>query len=111
MDDAKQACAVEFVNYLSSAENQARLATELNLLPTRQSAYALPAVQDSRLISDFGVVIENATARPVIPEGGQIYADFGPNFQAAWTGDKTPQQALDDVAAAWETLVANRMAE
>lgn len=109
-DEAKQACAVEFVKYLSSAENQGRLATELNLLPTRQSAYALPDVQANRLIAEFGTVIENATARPVIPEGGQIYTDFGPNFQAAWTGDKTPQQALDDVAAAWETLVADRMA-
>jgi arabinogalactan oligomer/maltooligosaccharide transport system substrate-binding protein len=111
MDQAKQACAVEFVKYLSSAENQARLATELNLLPTRHSAYELPEVQESRLIADFGTVIENATARPVIPEGGQIYTDFGPNFQAAWTGDKSAQQALDDVAAAWETLVAGRLAQ
>ena len=111
MEEAKQDCAVEFVNYLSSAENQARLATELNLLPTRQSAYELPEVAESRLIADFGTVIENATARPVIPEGGQIYTDFGPNFQAAWTGDKSAEQALNDVAAAWETLVAGRLAQ
>lgn len=111
MDQSRQACAVEFARYLSSAENQGRLATELNLLPTRESAYALPAVQDSRLIADFQAVIENATARPVVPEGGAIYADFGPNFQAAWTGDKTPQQSLDDVAAAWETLLASRLAQ
>lgn len=111
MDEAKQACAVEFVRYLSSTENQGRLATELNLLPTRTSAYELPDVSGNALIADFGTVIENATARPVIPEGGQIYTEFGPNFQAAWTGDKDPQQALDDVAAAWETLVADRMAQ
>lgn len=111
MDQSRQACAVEFARYLSSAENQGRLATELNLLPTRESAYALPAVQDSRLIADFQAVIEAATARPVVPEGGAIYADFGPNFQAAWTGDKTPQQSLDDVAAAWETLLASRLAQ
>lgn len=111
MDEATQECAVAFVQYLNSAENQARLATELNLLPTRQSAYALPDVEASRLIADFGVVIENATARPVIPEGGQIYTEFGPNFQAAWSGEKTAQEALDDVAAAWETLVGDRMAQ
>jgi arabinogalactan oligomer/maltooligosaccharide transport system substrate-binding protein len=111
MEEAKQACAVEFVRYLSSAENQARLATELNLLPTRQSAYALPEVAESRLITEFGTVIENATARPVIPEGGQIYTDFGPAFQAAWTGDLSAQEALDQVAAAWEELVAERRAQ
>lgn len=111
MDEAKQACAVEFIRYLSSAENQGRLATELNLLPTRQSAYDLPDVQENRLIAEFGTVIENATARPVVPEGGAIYTDFGPNFQAAWTGDKEPQQALDDVAAAWTTLLGDRLAQ
>jgi arabinogalactan oligomer / maltooligosaccharide transport system substrate-binding protein len=111
MDEAKHDCAVEFARYLSSAENQGRLATELNLLPTRTSAYELSEVQDSRLIADFQAVIENATNRPVVPEGGAIYADFGPNFQAAWTGDKTPQQALDDVAAAWETLLASRLGQ
>lgn len=111
MDEAKQSCAVEFMRYLSTAENQARLATELNLLPTRQSAYDLPEVQENRLIAEFGTVIENATARPVVPEGGAIYTDFGPNFQAAWTGDKEPKQALDDVAAAWTTLLGDRLAQ
>ena len=56
--------------------------------PDAASAYEEPTVQESRLIADFQTVIENATARPVIPEGGQIYTDFGPNFQAAWTGEK-----------------------
>lgn len=111
MDEAKQECAAAFVAYLSNTENQARLATELNLLPTRQSAYEDSTVQESRLIADFQAVIENATARPVIPEGGQIYTDFGPNFQAAWAGDATPQEALDTVAAAWETLLGGRLAQ
>jgi arabinogalactan oligomer/maltooligosaccharide transport system substrate-binding protein len=111
MDEAKQACAAEFIRYLSSVENQGRLASELNLLPTRTSAYALEEVAGNPLIADFQAVIENATARPVVPEGGAIYTDFAPNFQAAWTGDKEPQQALDDVAAAWETLLAGRMAQ
>lgn len=111
MDEANQACATEFLLYLSSAENQGRLATELNLLPTRTSAYELDDVASNRIIADFGTVIENATARPVVPEGGQIYTEFGPNFQAAWTGDKEPQQALDDVAAAWATLLGDRLTQ
>ena len=109
MDEAKQACGVEFMRYLSSAENQARLATELNLLPTRTSAYELPEVAESRLIAEFGTVIENATARPVVPEGGAIYTDFGPEFQAAWTGEKSAQEALDSVAEAWTELLGDRL--
>ncbi|HEU5324786.1 MAG TPA: extracellular solute-binding protein [Candidatus Limnocylindria bacterium] len=111
MDEAKQECAAAFMLYLDSAENQARLASELNLLPTRTSAYELEDVASNPLIADFQTVIENATARPVVPEGGQIYTDFGPHFQAAWTGDETPQEALDAVASAWETLLSSRMAQ
>ena len=111
MDEAKQACAVEFIRYLNEPENQAQLATELNLLPTRASTYELPEVQENRLIAEFQTVIENDTNRPVVPEGGAIYTDFRPNFQTAWTGDKTAQQALDDTAAAWEELLAARMGQ
>ena len=57
--------------YLSNTENQARLATELNLLPTRTSAYEDPCRAESRLIADFQTVIENATARPVIPRAAR----------------------------------------
>ncbi|AVX19728.1 MAG: extracellular solute-binding protein [Bacillota bacterium] len=97
--------AYKFIEFINSREAQAKFAVKNNLLPTRKSAYELPEVKNNRIVSDFKAVIEKATNRPVIPEGGQIYTDFTPNYQAALKGQKTPQQALDDVAAAWKKLL------
>jgi arabinogalactan oligomer / maltooligosaccharide transport system substrate-binding protein len=97
--------AYEFISWLNSAENQATLAAENNLVPTRNSAYELPEVQDNRIISDFKAQMEVATNRPVIPEGGQIYTDFTPNVQQALTGDASAEEALSAVAEAWKAFL------
>ncbi len=97
--------AYKFIEFLSSKENQAKFAVNNGLLPTRKSAYDMEEVKNNRIISDYKVVIENATNRPVIPEGGQIYTDFTPEIQAVFQGQKTPQEGLDAVAAAWAELL------
>jgi len=97
--------AYEFIEFLSKPENQAKFAVNNGLLPTRKSAYELDEVKNNRIISDYKVVIENATNRPVIPEGGQIYTDFSPEIQAVFLGQKTPQEGLDAVANAWGKLL------
>ena len=43
-----------------------------------------------------------ARARPVLPEGGQIYIDFGPNVQKVLLGQSTPSQGMNAVALAWK---------
>jgi len=95
----------KFVEYLNSTESQAKFAKNNNLLPTRRSAYETPEVKDNAILMGYKEVIEKATNRPVIPEGGQIYTEFTPNYQAALTGKATPQEALDNVAKAWEVLL------
>ncbi len=97
--------AYEFIRFLNQAEHQALFATENNLLPTRKSAYALPVVADNPIIQGFRHQLEVANNRPVIPEGGLLFVDFTPNLQAALNGSKTPQQALDATAKAWEELL------
>jgi arabinogalactan oligomer/maltooligosaccharide transport system substrate-binding protein len=93
--------AYTFVQWLSSAQNQGILAEKNNLLPTRQSAYALPNVKKNRLLGDFLKQMKVATNRPVIPEGGQIYADFTPNVQKLLQGQITAKAAAQAVASAW----------
>ncbi|OEF98981.1 hypothetical protein BHF71_10385 [Vulcanibacillus modesticaldus] len=95
----------KFIEFLSSKENQAKFAVNNGLLPTRKSAYELDEVKNNRIISDYKLVIERATNRPVIPEGGQIYTDFTPEIQAVFQGKKSPQEALDAVAKAWAELL------
>ena len=47
-----------------------------------------------------------ARNRPVIPQGWQLYTALTPAIRDAWRGVKTPQQAMDEVAAAWKDLFA-----
>jgi arabinogalactan oligomer / maltooligosaccharide transport system substrate-binding protein len=94
--------AYRFISWLSNAQNQAVLAQKNNLLPTRKSAYNLPAVKRNPIITAFGKQMQVARNRPVVPQGGAIYTDFTPNIQKALTGDSTPDEALVAVANAWK---------
>jgi len=96
--------AYQFITCLNSAQHQADLAAKNNLLPTRKSAYSDAKVQANPVVSAFEPVMVKATARPVSPEGGSIYTDFGPAWQKAYAGKASAQQALDQVAAAWKQL-------
>jgi arabinogalactan oligomer/maltooligosaccharide transport system substrate-binding protein len=96
--------AYAFVECMNSTENQALFATENNLLPTRKSAYEDASVKSNALLGDFQKVMEKATARPVAPEAGSLYTEFGPAWQKAYSDKASAQEALDEVAAAWKTL-------
>ena len=97
------AAAYKFIRFLSKASNQATLAAKNNLLPTRKSAYQVPAVKNNAIISAFLQQMLVARARPVLPEGGAIYTDFGPNVQKVLLGQSTPAQGMNAVALAWKT--------
>jgi arabinogalactan oligomer/maltooligosaccharide transport system substrate-binding protein len=97
------AAAYNFIQFLSKASNQATLAAKNNLLPTRKSAYQVPAVKNNVIISAFLNQMLVARARPVLPEGGAIYTDFGPNVQKVLLGQSTPAQGMQAVAQAWKT--------
>jgi arabinogalactan oligomer/maltooligosaccharide transport system substrate-binding protein len=97
------AAAYKFVAFLSKASNQATLAAKNNLLPTRKSAYQAPAVKRNAIISAFLKQMLVARARPVLPEGGAIYTDFGPNVQKVLLGTSTPAKGMQAVAQAWKT--------
>lgn len=97
------AAAYKFISFLSKASNQATLATKNNLLPTRKSAYQTAAVKRNAIISAFLKQMLVARARPVLPEGGAIYTDFGPNVQKVLLGQSTPAQGMQAVAQAWKT--------
>jgi arabinogalactan oligomer/maltooligosaccharide transport system substrate-binding protein len=97
--------AYKFIEFINQPAYQARLAVKNNLIPTRKSTYKISEVKANEIVQGFLGQMEVATNRPVIPEGGQIYTAFNPNFQAAWRGEKSPKQALDDIASAWSELL------
>jgi arabinogalactan oligomer / maltooligosaccharide transport system substrate-binding protein len=97
--------SAEFIKFMNSAESQAFLAKELGLLPTRRSAYELPDVKGDASVAAFKAVLDKATARPWIPEGGGLFAALDTEYPKALTGRSTPQAALDSVAKAWKSGV------
>lgn len=95
----------KLVDFLTQPQNQAKFAIRNNLLPTRIATYDLPEVKKNHLITDFKYVLEAATNRPVIPQGGALFVDMKQPYQAALLGEKTPKVALDEIAVAWKKLL------
>lgn len=105
MDDAKAEAAVDFVKFMSSAESQAFIASELGLLPTRQSAYDLPEVQDNAKVAAFKSALDAAVARPWIPEGGQFFGPLDEMATKVLIQGADPKKSLDAVAKTYKAEV------
>lgn len=97
------AASVKLLTFLAGAAANEKWASANNLLPSRASAYKLPLVANNPVITQFLAQMKVATARPVLPQGGQIYTDFGPNFQNFLQGKTTAQGAATIVAKAWQS--------
>jgi arabinogalactan oligomer/maltooligosaccharide transport system substrate-binding protein len=94
--------AYTFIQWINQGFNQAELARKNNLLPTRASAYNVPAVKTNRIIQGFLAQMKVARNRPVTPAGGSIYVDFGPNVQKILNGKASPAAGMLAVARAWK---------
>lgn len=98
--------AYKVIEFINQAKYQAMLAVKNNLLPTRKSSYDIAEVKANPIIQGFLTQMKVATNRPVIPEGGMIYSAFTPAYQSAWRGEITAKEAMDQIAGAWEELLA-----
>jgi arabinogalactan oligomer/maltooligosaccharide transport system substrate-binding protein len=96
------AAAYRFINYLTQNAAQAAFASKNNLLPSRVSSYKIRSVKTNRIIGDFLKQMKVATARPVDPKAGQIYADFGPNVQKILKNQVSVAKGLSDTAKSWK---------
>lgn len=105
MPQEKVAAAVAFVKFMASADSQAFLAEKLGLLPTRTSAYSMPAVQNNPTISVFKPVLDGAVARPWIPEGGQFFGPLDQMATEVLVQNKDPKASLDTVANKYKAEV------
>ena len=94
-----------FVQYMNSADSQAFIAGKLGLLPTRGAAYDLPEAQKNQFVPQFKTVLEQATPRPWIPEGGQIFTAMDEHWIKMYTGAETAQAGADAIAAAWKKIL------
>jgi len=96
------AAAYNFISFLTKGPAQAAFAAKNNLLPSRISSYKIPAVKTNRTIVDFLSVMKVATARPVDPKGGQIYADFNIGVQRILKNQVSVPRGMAEIATAWK---------
>jgi arabinogalactan oligomer/maltooligosaccharide transport system substrate-binding protein len=95
--------AYTFIQWLTSAAQQATFATKNNLLPSHVSAYKDPTVRKNRIIVQFLSQLQKATDRTAGTQGAQLFTDFTPAMQDMLSGKSTPAKAAATVAAAWKT--------
>lgn len=108
----KTAAVVNFLDFMTSADQQAILAKSLGLLPTNIAAYAVPDVANDPLINQWNAVMAAATNRSGVPGAQGIYDSFTKNYQLFLTGSSTAKEALDATANTWQTTVfKNQMAQ
>jgi multiple sugar transport system substrate-binding protein len=94
-DSKNQAKAREFVDFLTSAEMQKKLALEAGSPPTRASVY-----QDAGVLAKYRwykaqlAALEASQPRPRIAEWGKVEAILGDYLQLALIGQMEPQKAL-----------------
>lgn len=96
-----EAASIAFVQYMNSPESQAFVAEELGLLPTQSAAYDLPAVSGDPIVSAWKPIVESATPRAWIPEGGQLFTAMDEQWINMYTGKATAQEGADAIAQAW----------
>lgn len=94
-----------FVDYMTSVESQAQTAGELNLLPTRTSAYSKQEAVDSEIVQFFKPVVETAVERPWIPETGSLFAPLVTEYTKVLTGQTTPEKAASASGDSYRKLL------
>ncbi|MFF9566133.1 extracellular solute-binding protein [Streptomyces sp. NPDC014685] len=94
-----------FVEYMTSVESQAQVAGELNLLPTRTSAYGRQQAVDSEIVQFFKPVVETAVERPWIPETGSLFAPLNTEYTKVLTGQTTPEKAAKATGDSYRKLL------
>jgi multiple sugar transport system substrate-binding protein len=87
--------ARDFIDFLTSAEVQKKLALELGIPPTRTGVY-----QDSAVIAKYRwypaqlEALQNAKPRPRITQWSKVEAILGDYLQLALIGQMAPEKAL-----------------
>ncbi|MBF6507715.1 extracellular solute-binding protein [Nocardia farcinica] len=97
--------SIKFVQCMSSAENQAKIAARLGLLPTRKSAYDDPAVAQNPVVAAFRPLAADTHARPWIPENAELLEPLQTAYAEILSGRKETGAALDELARTYQTSV------
>jgi multiple sugar transport system substrate-binding protein len=88
--------AKTFVSWLMQDAVQKKWASSLGYLPVKTALYDDPTFKDDPSISAFAKVLDQARSRPNVAAAGDIDTALGNAVQAALSGKKSAQDALDE---------------
>ncbi|MGF7047479.1 arabinogalactan oligomer/maltooligosaccharide transport system substrate-binding protein [Paenibacillus sp. DS2015] len=97
--------AYELIRYLTSAETQLLQSQKLKTLPTQVSVYEDEMLASDPIVQGFKEQVDTAKARPLIPEGAQMFNDFSPNLTDILLGKQTVQEGVTHIETAWKSLL------
>jgi ABC-type sugar transport system permease subunit/ABC-type glycerol-3-phosphate transport system substrate-binding protein len=110
-DPARQRAAVDFMRFVESKDNVARITMANGQLPVRRSVYRdFAFFRDDPWYRKFGEVVAHGRARPAVPLYPAISEQLQLAVGYAVSGEKTPEKAVDDAWRAVEDHAARRRA-
>jgi multiple sugar transport system substrate-binding protein len=97
--------AWKYIEHITSQDVQDQFAA--HSLPIWKSSYDKPEVVNTlpEVVAVAKTQLNDMILRPQVPSYNEASAALQLEIQNALTGAKTPQQALNDAAAAWEPLL------
>jgi multiple sugar transport system substrate-binding protein len=100
--------AFDYIAYCTGADNAMRLLGEFNEETPRKTAWTDPATLEKQPYLQ-AVVEAYDVGRPFtpgLPQWLELFIGLAEGLSAAMSDQKSAQQALDDVAANWQTVIA-----
>ncbi|MCD6257143.1 ABC transporter substrate-binding protein [Candidatus Aerophobetes bacterium] len=103
----RKRAAWELIKYLTSREASVYMCYKSADIPYRRSFFEDPRVKrDLSWVLPFKDGMKDAVPRPSIPEWGTIKKPLWTEIAKALIGQKTPKQALNDVAEEWKRILS-----
>lgn len=105
-DSDTQDGAWEFIQFMVAREQQKVSAIEGALLPTLTALYDDEEVLEAvPVIALAGEVLERTEPRPVSPYYSDMSLEMAEEFNAALSGDKSPEQTVSDLQSSLQDIV------
>ncbi len=91
---SRKDASAAFLNYLAQPDVAKKMAFSGTVSPTMPQIYQAPDAP--RYYATIGKVLNYVHVPPLIPESEEWFLSIGTALQEALSGEKTPQQAMDD---------------
>ncbi|WP_329133641.1 extracellular solute-binding protein [Streptomyces sp. NBC_00670] len=103
-DKARQAAALKFVNFMTSAKSQETIALKNSTLPTRDDAYTDKVKADPG-IAGYQKVLPAAQPRPALPEYSSLWTPLDTELPKIAGGKESLDKGLSNAELAFTKLV------